>query len=220
MPDKPPEAGKFPRREQAARETRQRLVRAAAELFIERGYIGTTVSAVAQRAGVGRATVFTSVPGGKPELLKLARDVALAGDDEPVPVSQRPWFLSAMAATDPGELLRRQARNYAMINRRVAAIASVLMVGAADAPELAELEQEARRQRAFGCRMVIDRLVELGAISPTSRRSAADSLYALAAPDVYLLLTRDRRWSVSRYEKWLSVLLIAELLQNQAGSSG
>ena len=82
---------------------------AAAELFVERGYAAATIAAIAGRAGVARPTVFPSVPGGKPELLKLARDLAIAGDDEPVPVPERGWFRSAMAQDDPAELLARQA---------------------------------------------------------------------------------------------------------------
>ena len=38
---------------------------------------------------------------------KLARDMAIAGDDEPVPVPERDWFRAAMAQDDPAELLRR-----------------------------------------------------------------------------------------------------------------
>ncbi len=94
-------ARRFPRREAAARRTRTALVRAAAGLFAERGYAAATIAAIAGRAGVARPTVFTSVPGGKPELLKLARDLAIAGDDEPVPVPEREWFRSAMAQDDP-----------------------------------------------------------------------------------------------------------------------
>lgn len=65
---------------------------AATELFIERGYPAATIASIAERAGVARPTVFTSVPGGKPERLKLARDLAIAGDDEAVPVPERDWF--------------------------------------------------------------------------------------------------------------------------------
>jgi AcrR family transcriptional regulator len=52
-------------------------------LFVERGYAPTTIEAIAERAGVSRRTVFTSV-GGKADLSKLAFDWTLAGDDEPV----------------------------------------------------------------------------------------------------------------------------------------
>jgi AcrR family transcriptional regulator len=205
-------ARRYPRREQAAARTRAALIQAAAELFVQDGYLQTSVSAIAARAGVGRATVFTSVPGGKPELLALARDVALAGDDQPVPVPQRRWFVHAMAATDSHELIRRQAHNYRTIQERAAHLEHALVIGAADAPELADLERVARSQRARGTRLVIDRLVELGAIPRARATTAADTLYALASPDVYLLLTRDRGWTGTRYEKWLAATLVSALL--------
>ena len=69
-----------PLRADQARQTRKRIVDAAAELFAERGYTGTTVDAVAAAAGVSRKTVFDSI-GGKARLMKLAYDFAIVGDD-------------------------------------------------------------------------------------------------------------------------------------------
>ena len=202
-------ARRFPRREAAARRTRTALVGAAAELFAERGYAAATIAAIAERAGVARPTVFTSVPGGKPELLKLARDMAIAGDDEPVPVPERDWFRSAMAQDDPAELLARQAGNYRMILDRAAALELVLITAAAIDPELGPLLEQARVQRAMGTRLVVRRLMELQAVSPERAESAADTIYALASPEVYALLVRDRGWSADDYQQWLAEKLIA-----------
>ena len=69
-----------------ARETRRAIVAAASRLFVERGYGATTIDAVADAAGVSRKTVFTAV-GGKVDLLKVALDWAVAGDDRPVAVA-------------------------------------------------------------------------------------------------------------------------------------
>ena len=205
-------ARRFPRREAAARRTRTALVTAAAELFAERGYAAATIAAIAERAGVARPTVFTSVPGGKPELLKLARDMAIAGDDEPVPVPERDWFRSAMAQDDPAELLGRQAGNYRMILDRAAALELVLITAAAIDPELRPLLEQARVQRAMGTRLVVRRLVELQAVPPGRAESAADTIYALASPEVYSLLVRDRGWSADDYQQWLAEKLITALV--------
>ena len=67
---------RYPLRADRARRTHQALVTAARELFAEAGYAATTIEMLAARAGTGRATVFTSVPGGKTQLLKEARDQA------------------------------------------------------------------------------------------------------------------------------------------------
>jgi AcrR family transcriptional regulator len=203
----------FPRRAEAARRTRLALIRAAAELFIERGYAGTTVDAVAARAQVARATVFTAVPGGKPALLKAARDIALAGDDEPVPVPQRPWFLAAMAPRDPAEVLRRQCANYRMLHQRAAQLEAVLATAAASDPALHVLHAEAHRQRQRGCALVVHRLQALGGLAAgLTDDKATDTLYALSSPAVHLILVHDRGWSPAQYERWLYEQLRTALL--------
>jgi AcrR family transcriptional regulator len=209
-PADPAGAVRYPLRADRARRTHQALVTAARELFAEVGYAATTIEMLADRAGTGRATVFTSVPGGKPQLLKEARDQAIAGDDEPVPIPQRSWFLDAMAQTDPRELLRRQSANYRRINERAARLEQALVTAAATDPALAELYAEARRQRHLGAGRVARRLGELGALADPE--SAPDTIYALAGPVVYLLLADDRGWPPDRYQDWLADRLIESLL--------
>ncbi len=152
---------RFPQREAAARRTRAAVVQAAGALFVEQGYAATTVADIAVRAGVARPTIFTSVPGGKPQLLKLARDHALAGDDEPVPVPQRPWFRRAMEQEDPQTLIRLQASNYRMINERAALLELELSHAARGNDELRDLHRQAALQRAAGAALVVQRLVQL-----------------------------------------------------------
>src|SRR5262249_58188812 len=47
------------RRERRKRQTRAALVRAARELFVEKGFDETTLSEIAERADVGSSTLFT-----------------------------------------------------------------------------------------------------------------------------------------------------------------
>lgn len=212
---------RFPRRAEAARNTRDSLIRAAAELFAEHGYSATTIQAIADRAGVARPTVFTSVPGGKPQLLKEARERALAGDDEPIPIPQRPWFRHAMSQTDPYELLRLQAGNYRRILDRAARLEQALTIAASNDPALAELHQQARQQRRYGALAVSTRLDELHALPPELNTDlAADTLYALAGADVYLLLVHDRGWSPDNYEHWLAERLQQSLIHHRRADDG
>ena len=94
-------------RDEHALVTRRRIVDAAAALFVERGYVPTTIDAIAQRAEVSRRTVFTSV-GGKAAALKLAFDWTLAGDDEPVALADRPEVQRHDAGRGPGRPARRR----------------------------------------------------------------------------------------------------------------
>src|SRR4051812_17634667 len=86
-------------RAEQARTTRRAIVDAAATLFVRDGFGATTVDAIAKQAGVSRKTVFTSV-GGKVEALKLARDWAIVGDDEPIGLLDRPVIKVAQSEPD------------------------------------------------------------------------------------------------------------------------
>src|SRR6516165_12727101 len=106
-------------REAQARATRRAIVDAAARLFIQRGYGATTVDAIAEAAGVSRKTVFTSV-GGKTEALKLAIDWAIVGDDEPVPMLERPHIKAMQDEPDARQILTGYARNACEVAERIA----------------------------------------------------------------------------------------------------
>src|SRR6516225_11762387 len=102
-----------------ARATRRTIVDAAARLFIEHGYGATTVDAIALAAGVSRKTVFTSV-GGKTEALKLAMDWAIVGDDEPVPMLERPHIKAMQQEPDARQILASYARQIREVGARTA----------------------------------------------------------------------------------------------------
>jgi AcrR family transcriptional regulator len=112
-----------------ARATRRVIVSAAAALFVKEGFGRTTVDAIAEEAGVSRKTVFAAV-GGKVELLKLALDWAIAGDDEPIAVSDRPEVGRLKQERDPDALLRGYAHMVTTIGSRVAGLSKALTVAA------------------------------------------------------------------------------------------
>jgi AcrR family transcriptional regulator len=93
------------------------IVSAARGLFVDDGYVATTIERIAERAGVSKPTAFASV-GNKRALLKAARDLAMAGDDEPVPIAARSWFQEALAEPDPRQSVRLHARNVTRMHRQ------------------------------------------------------------------------------------------------------
>ena len=133
-------------RDEQAQATRRRIVRAGGELFVERGYGPTTIDAIAERAEVSRKTVFTSV-GGKAAVLKLAFDWALAGDDEPVAIADRPEVRRMMQEQDPAALLDAWIAMNAAIAGRLAALHHVLVVAADADPEAAAMLATTEHQR-------------------------------------------------------------------------
>src|SRR6478735_4470641 len=92
-------------RARQAAETRSQVLYAAIECFSEDGYAGTTLAAVAERAGVAVETVYSRFKSKK-RLLREAFDVAVAGDAEPVAFVDRHEFASFASGTREQRLRR------------------------------------------------------------------------------------------------------------------
>src|SRR5690242_13745747 len=147
-----------PLRRDAAARTRQAVLDAARELFAAQGYTATTIDEIAGRAGVSKPTVFAAA-GSKQAILKRLRDIALAGDDEPVPVARRPWYREALAEPDPRRALRLHARNATAIHARAAGVHEVLRAAAASDKELHDLWRASEDERRGGAAIVVDTLL-------------------------------------------------------------
>lgn len=200
-----------PYRAELAAQTRARVLVAAIGLFSANGYAATSIEDIAAAAGVSRPTVFAAV-GSKRELIKQARDVALAGDDQPVPMPQRPWVLALRGEADLAAAVGIYARAMREIYQRAARLELALGAAAEADPELNELADTARRQRLFGCQLVANVLADKHPLRPgVNRARAGDLLFATASPEVYRLLVLHRGWSADRYQKWLAQTLLEQL---------
>jgi AcrR family transcriptional regulator len=207
-------------RAEQARATRRAVVGAARDLFVELGWARTTIDAVAARAEVSRKTVFTSV-GGKAALLKLALDWALVGDDEPVPMAERPVIAEMERLTDPRELVARWSRFVAELEERAAPLADVLRVAADVDPEAAALHAESERNRLGGATGFVTRLAAIDGLRPglTTERAVAAAL-VLMDPAVYRTLVRQHRWTPAEYARWIERAAVAELLEDPSPPRG
>jgi AcrR family transcriptional regulator len=201
-----------PLRQDAASRTRQAILDAARELFVARGYTATTVEQIAARAGVAKPTVFAAA-GSKQAILKQLRDIALAGDDQPVPVAQRPWYRQALAEPDPRRALALYAHNAAAMHRRSADIHEVLRAAAASDDDLHDLWRASEQERRGGATIVVDTLLQKSALkSGLHRADAIDIVWILTATDIYTRLVRTRRWSHMKYANWIAATLCDQLL--------
>jgi AcrR family transcriptional regulator len=199
-------------RAQGARQTTGLILSAARDLFVAQGYTGTTIEQIADRAGVSRPTVFANA-GSKRELLKQLRDLALAGDEEPVPVIQRSWYQEALTEPDPERSVRLHARNMARIYQRYADLDDVIHQAAGSEPELREFWSTAESQRRTGARTFIDALMGKGPLRQGLDKDAAtDVLWTVAAADPYRRLVTESGWTAQQYERWLADTLCDQLL--------
>jgi AcrR family transcriptional regulator len=186
-------------RAERARRTRRRIVDSATALFLERGFAGTTMRAVAAGAGVAVPTVELGF-GTKARLLKAAIDVAIAGDDEPVPVLDRAWAAEALRARSVAELLSVAADVIAAAQSRSAGLVLAVFEGGRTDPDLAALATELTAQRATTARWLVDALT---AIAPP-HADAADDLWLLMDPAIFDRLVRHRGWTPKRYGRWFA----------------
>src|SRR5262245_10065871 len=122
---------------------------AAHRLFSDKGYLATSIEDIAAEAGVARPTIFTAV-GPKPTVLRLVVDQALAGDAEPVPIAQRPWWREAIEEPDPVRSIQLAARNMCRINQRSAPLLRALETAAAVDAEAGDLWERFQQQRHDG----------------------------------------------------------------------
>jgi AcrR family transcriptional regulator len=212
MAVKPSRPYDSPRRREQARATRGAIVEAARALFIERGYVSTTIQAIADRADVSPETVYGAF-GTKRSLLASVIDVSIAGDDAPVPVLERGWVRAMRDEPDPRRRIQILAKNGRLILERITPINEVLRGAAAADPEIASLLERYTAQRLDGQRELV-RIVAAAASlrEGLSADKAADSLFALGSPEVYRLLTVDRGWTPARFERWYAEALIRTLL--------
>lgn len=192
------------RRQEQARLTRRRIVAAATELFVAQGYASTSIAAVADAAGVAIQTVYSAF-GTKAALLGEAVGVAMAGDDEPVAIFDRPDAQAVLAASSPADA----AAAFAATSTRLLARAGRLMHAAdaaADAdPELDLLRRNGHRMRLADMQRVAKAFDQAGFLRPgITATLAADLLWAMASPDAYRAFSVHRRWSTARYERWLA----------------
>jgi len=200
-------------REQArTRLARRAVVDAARELFDTQGYAATTVEAVSTRADVPPATVYRLF-SSKLGILKALLETSIAGDDEPVAVSDRPDVAALFAEPDPHRLLAGFAGVTTAINARTNAVYRVLVGAATSDPGAAQLLGAIGQQRDEGQRGIARALSRAGALRAGVReRDAADLVHALMAPEVYRLLVVDRGWTPDRYREWLTATLVQQLL--------
>jgi AcrR family transcriptional regulator len=202
-----------PRAEQV-RATRQKVLAAARDLFLRRGYTGATIEAIAKRAAVSPQTVY-NVVGGKAALLKAVYDVALAGDDAPVPMIDRPLARAMLATDDPAECLWLYARmGREMAERAGPLIAVVFVQGAGRDPEVRAFVDRIERERAIGTAGVAGHLARrFGLRDGLTEAEAGDVLWALTAPELLDRFTRRRGWSLDRYQRWLATTMAEALLR-------
>src|SRR6266545_381606 len=202
------------RRQAQAAQTRRDILAAAQQLFLQRGYTGTTLASIAEAAGVVVETIYRAF-GSKAALFKALVEAAVAGGAARAerPPDQRPAIQAVIAETNPRRQLELYAATQPGIHARIGPLARVLAEAAAADPELADVSRQLDDQRLAGMGRFAQLLAERGALRPgLSVDEARDLLWTLNSHAVHDLLVTQRGWPPERYRDWLAATLARALL--------
>lgn len=204
-----------PVRTAAAEETRARIRQAAVDLFVARGFQGTTLKDVADRAGVGERTLYDSF-GNKLGLLRHTIAILAMGDESPVRAADRPEAVATRSMDDPHEALATHLKRATDLMNRAG---DLILMGETIPGVDPGLERTVTRgtQAAYELNLrLAQRFHERGELRPgLSAGVAADIMFTLSSPGVFHTLRRTRRWSQRRYHDWVLATAAQQLLEDR-----
>ncbi|WP_439662032.1 TetR/AcrR family transcriptional regulator [Lentzea sp. HUAS TT2] len=199
-----------PLREQAAAQTRLLVREAGHRLFVRDGFVATSIRRIAAEAGVSERTVYTHYRN-KVEIFQDALNVAIAGDEEPVAMRDRPEFAGVLAAPSARELIAEMVgRNGVAQERAGALIMAGIESSGADA-DMRRISDEGEHAMRANCLALAEALVATGEVrAELDAAEVADVLVTMLSPHVHQVLG----WPADRYQAWLTTTLQATLLDS------
>jgi len=205
--------GKTPGRAEPQRQKREppgrpAIALAARKLFVERGYAGTTIEAIAQASGYAAPTVYFHF-GSKAAIVGYLIDEMEAGDIVPV-------FQKAMQQVNPLRMLEGTARIARISCEKWWDVYQVVRsAGRADAA-LSKASKKLDSGRLYGLRICAEALERSGHLrTGLDATRATDIMWALASEDAYQRLVVERGWTQDEFEAWLGNSLKRELLRRR-----
>ncbi len=194
-------------REEQAQETRLRIRKSARRLFAAQGFTETTITQIADDAGVAPQTIY-AVFGSKSAIVgEMLQDLETSADIGA-------WVAKMIAEGDP----HRQLRIFVSMNRTLFEKGAPILraaMAARSEPEVAALIERGDGSRRVGTTQLTQIWSRQEALreglKPTD---AAELLWLLTSVEQYLLATDGLGWSPDHYEQWLGDLLDREMLES------
>jgi AcrR family transcriptional regulator len=196
-------------RQERARQQHAATLEAASARFLEAGYTATTVESIAEVAGVSAATIYKSY-GGKAGIVRTLCQRALEGVG-PVPAEQRSNALRS--GSDARDVIEGWGRLRAEVSPRISPLLLLLRDAARADVEAAALSEELDQHRLARMGNNARYLAKAGHLrAGCTRREARDVLWLSSAPELFELLVIRRGWSVTRYSRFATDMIINALL--------
>jgi AcrR family transcriptional regulator len=187
------------------------MVGAAYRLFCEKGYVATTMEAIAREADVAVPTLYFTFRT-KGAILGEALGSAVMGFDEPVGPEDSAWYGEFQAEPDARRALRILVENTTPILGRVGPLMAATYAAATD-PEVTSVYDVGEKRRVEGYRSIVQMLGRKGGLKPGIRVArATDILLVLLGPQLFDALANGRGWSVAECDRWIVRVLSQQLL--------
>lgn len=189
-----------PLRERRARETRDAVLAAATEQFLTKGWAGTGMRGIAAAAGVAVETVYSHFPS-KRALFDAVVDISVVGDEEPVPLADRPEFTD-LGTGRRSDRIAAAARLLTVVHGRTSGFAKVLREAASGDEQIDEVLRATRRRQ----RRDIDAATALIVGRPVAS-ATVDELWVVLSADTYLMFLEEAGWTPDQYEAWAAATI-------------
>ena len=187
------------------------MVDAALRLFLERGYVATTIEAIAREAAVAPATVYQAF-GTKQAILARILDMTIAGDAGPAALLDRDWVKQASQYPDPRQRLALVVQHTSQVAARTAPIKEVMRDAAAADPAVRQLLQDDDQRRYITQQTLVDLVIGGDSLrAGCDRDHAAATFFAMVNSHCYQLLAGHLGWSPADWQQWLTSVLDREL---------
>jgi AcrR family transcriptional regulator len=200
------------RRQAQARLTRRAILAGARDLFLEHGYAGTRMAEVARTADVSIETVYKAFQN-KSGLLKALFDVAIAGDDQPIPMLERELVNKIRDEPDPRQKLLMYGEHLSEAGTRAGSLQLLIRSAAASDPEVSAVWDQMVQERLIGMTEFARDLSQSRHLRPgVTLEDARDVLWTYNSVELFDLLVLQRGWAPDRYGRWIAEAMIAALL--------
>jgi len=201
------------RRQSQADETRRQILTAAHRLFTERGYAGATIEAIAAQAGVAPETIYAIFRNKGKILASLVNFLSASRAEERVPLLERIGPQAVAQERDQRRQLQLFAQVVANNLEGNASISEIILVAAKTDQDIEKIMQQFIKQRRQHMAVAVQQIAANGPFRDNmDEEYATDTVWTLASPEVFLLLTRDLGWPKDKYAQWLTETLIRVLL--------
>jgi len=203
------------RRQAQSRQLRLEVVATARELLIEQGYASTTMGEIATAAGVSPQFLYAAF-GTKPKLLNTIIDWTLVGDDEPIPMAERPSILAIRKESTITGKCALHAHHVRLLAPRITPTLRMLRAAADADTDAREIYETGERQRhvedtLFAADLRMAGGLRLGVTEPV----AADAIWALVPDVLWDMLVQRSGWTPDNFEVWYARQISAAVLADK-----